>query len=82
MTFSWREGLRLILLVLLPITLVLTGLMLLKEILLPFLVGMAAAYVLDPAADRLERLRFSRTAATALITCSFFVVLGPELCVR
>ena len=75
MTFSWREGLRLILLLFLPIALVLTGLVLLKEILLPFLVGMAAAYVLDPAADRLERLRFSRTAATALITCSFFVVL-------
>ncbi|MEM9443170.1 MAG: AI-2E family transporter, partial [Pseudomonadota bacterium] len=79
MTFSWREGLRLILLVLLPITLVLTGLVLLKEILLPFLVGMAAAYMLDPAADRLERLRFSRTAATALITCSFFVVLTVVL---
>jgi predicted PurR-regulated permease PerM len=79
LTFSWREGLRLILLVLLPITLVLTGLVLLKEILLPFLVGLAAAYMLDPAADRLERLRFSRTAATALITCSFFVVLTVVL---
>ena len=75
MTFSWREGLRLILLVLLPITLVLTGLVLLKEILLPFLVGMAAAYILDPAADRLERMRLSRTAATGLITTVFFLVL-------
>lgn len=75
MTFPWREALRLFLLVLLPITLVLTGLVLLKEILLPFLVGMAAAYMLDPAADRLERLRFSRTTATALITAVFFMVL-------
>ena len=75
MTFSWHQGLRLCLLVLLPLALVLTGLVLLKEILLPFLVGMAAAYMLDPAADRLERLRFKRTTATALITGIFFLVL-------
>lgn len=75
MTFSWREGLRIFLLVLLPITLVLTGLVLLKEILLPFLVGMAAAYMLDPLADRLERMRFSRIAATALIAGTFFLLL-------
>ncbi|MGI9417996.1 MAG: AI-2E family transporter [Geminicoccaceae bacterium] len=86
MTFSWREGLRLFLLVLLPVALTLTGIVLLKQILLPFLVGMAAAYMLDPAADRLERLRFSRVSATALITGSFFLVLmivvfllGPSL---
>ena len=86
MTFSWREGLRLFLLVLLPVALALTGLVLLKQILLPFLVGLAAAYMLDPAADRLERLRFSRVSATALITGSFFLVLmvvvfllGPSL---
>jgi len=75
LTFSWHEGLRLCLLVLLPLALVLTGLVLLKEILLPFLVGMAAAYMLDPAADRLERLRFRRTTATALITTVFILVL-------
>lgn len=75
MTFHWRDALRLLILVLLPITLVLTGFILLKQILLPFLVGMAAAYVLDPAADRLERLRFSRVTATALITGSFFLLL-------
>ncbi len=75
MTFQRSQTFRLSLVVLLPILLVLTGLVLLKEILLPFLVGMAAAYVLDPAADRLERLRFSRVTATALITGSFFLLL-------
>ena len=75
MTFPWRETLRLLLLVLFPLGLLLTGLVLLKQILLPFLVGMAAAYVLDPAVDRLERLRLSRSMATALITGLFFLVL-------
>lgn len=75
MTLQRSQAFRLSLVVLLPIVLVLTGLVLLKEILLPFLVGMAAAYVLDPAADRLERLRFSRVTATALITGSFFLLL-------
>lgn len=37
------------------------------DVLLPFLVGGAAAYFLDPIADRLERLGLSRTAATAVI---------------
>lgn len=75
MTFSWREGLRLCLLVFLPVALALIGLVLLKQILLPFLVGMAAAYMLDPAADWLERHRFKRVTATALITGSFFLLL-------
>ncbi|MEM8951363.1 MAG: AI-2E family transporter [Pseudomonadota bacterium] len=75
MTVHWRDVLRWFLLILAPVILVLTGLLLLKQILLPFLVGMAAAYMLDPAADRLERLRFSRTTATAAITGSFFLLL-------
>lgn len=86
MTFHWRETLRLALLILVPIALMLAGMVLLKEILLPFLVGMAAAYVLDPVADRLERLRFSRLAATSLITGTVFLILtivvfllGPAL---
>lgn len=40
----------------------------LGSVMLPFLVGGAVAYFLDPVADRLERLGLSRTAATALIT--------------
>ena len=36
--------------------------------LLPFVLGGAIAYLLDPVADRLERLGLSRVAATAVIT--------------
>jgi len=46
-----------------------------SEILLPFVAGMALAYFLDPVADRLQRLGFSRAAATFLILVSFVVVL-------
>jgi predicted PurR-regulated permease PerM len=41
---------------------------LLGNVILPFIVGAALAYFLDPVADRLERLGLSRVAATALIT--------------
>jgi len=37
-------------------------------VILPFLVGGALAYFLDPVADRLERAGLSRVAATAVIT--------------
>lgn len=39
----------------------------LGSVILPFLVGGAMAYFLDPVADRLQRAGFSRIAATALI---------------
>lgn len=52
-------------------------LVLLSGILLPFLVGMAAAYVLDPVADRLQRLGFGRTTATLALTVLFFAALVP-----
>ena len=38
------------------------------SVLLPFLVGGAIAYFLDPIADRLQRAGLSRVAATALIS--------------
>ncbi|SHE50592.1 Predicted PurR-regulated permease PerM [Ruegeria intermedia] len=41
---------------------------LLGDVLLPFVIGGAIAYFLDPVADRLERLGLSRVAATATIT--------------
>ncbi|KIC47593.1 membrane protein [Ruegeria sp. ANG-S4] len=41
---------------------------LLGDVLLPFVIGGAIAYFLDPVADRLEKLGLSRVAATALIT--------------
>lgn len=40
----------------------------LESVLLPFLVGGAVAYFLDPVADRLERLGMSRVGATVVIT--------------
>jgi predicted PurR-regulated permease PerM len=40
----------------------------LGDVLLPFLIGGAIAYFLDPVADRLERLGLSRVAATTLIS--------------
>ncbi|AEI93194.1 MULTISPECIES: AI-2E family transporter [Roseobacter] len=56
----------------------LVALMFLGDVLLPFVLGGAIAYFLDPVADRLERLGLSRVAATAIITlCGmmvFFIV--------
>ncbi|MGA9436484.1 MAG: AI-2E family transporter [Roseobacter sp.] len=40
----------------------------LGDVLMPFILGSAIAYFLDPIADRLERMGLSRVAATALIT--------------
>ena len=51
----------------------------LGDVLLPFVIGGAIAYFLEPVADRLERLGLSRTAATGLIAVisamSFFVII-------
>jgi len=44
-----------------------------RGILLPFLVGMAVAYLLDPLADRLESRGVSRGLAAALILAAFFL---------
>ena len=43
-------------------------------ILLPFVAGMALAYLLDPVADRLERVGLPRLAATVTILVVFIVV--------
>lgn len=48
---------------------------LLGSVVLPFLVGGAVAYFLDPVADRLERAGLSRVGATALITAVAFILL-------
>lgn len=51
------------------------ALYLLRGVLLPFVAGMAVAYVFDPVVDRLERWGLSRTVATGLITGVFFLGL-------
>src|SRR3954464_16058895 len=60
------------------VLLALTLLMLwsLAAILLPFVVGMAVAYFLDPGVDWLERWRFPRGIATAIVIVSFFALIA------
>ncbi|MFK7752939.1 MAG: AI-2E family transporter [Sedimentitalea sp.] len=51
----------------------------LGDVLLPFILGGAIAYFIDPVADRLERMGFSRMGATAVITVlavMLFVVMA------
>ncbi|HEY1364311.1 MAG TPA: AI-2E family transporter [Xanthobacteraceae bacterium] len=52
---------------------------LLREILLPFVAGMGLAYLLDPLAARLERCGMNRLAATLLIIVTFVVGLSVLL---
>jgi predicted PurR-regulated permease PerM len=53
----------------------------LRGALLPFVAGMAVAYLLDPVADRLERLGMPRTLASLLIVFVFIVVVVAILVV-
>ena len=50
------------------ITVIIVLLWQLGDVILPFVLGGAIAYCLDPIADRLERLGLSRVAAVAMIT--------------
>lgn len=63
-----------VLLTLLGITLYL-----LREALLPFVAGMGVAYLLDPVADRLERLGMPRTAAALVIIFAFLLSIALVL---
>lgn len=46
----------------------------LGNVLLPFVLGGAIAYCLDPVADRLERMGFSRGASVGIITVAAIVI--------
>ncbi|MEM7318435.1 MAG: AI-2E family transporter, partial [Pseudomonadota bacterium] len=48
---------------------------LLGDVLLPFVIGGAIAYFVDPVADRMESWGLSRVAATAIITVTSVLVL-------
>jgi predicted PurR-regulated permease PerM len=50
-------------------------LFLMGDVMLPFLVGGALAYFLDPVADRLQRLGLSRVMATTVITICALLLL-------
>ena len=63
--------------------------LLLHQILLPFVAGMVLAYLLDPLANQLERLGIGRFAAAFLIICAFgffviflFMLIAPILLVQ
>ncbi|MDF1721138.1 MAG: AI-2E family transporter [Minwuia sp.] len=47
---------------------------LLRDMLLPFVVAMAVAYLTDPLADWLEKMRLSRNQATIIITAGFVII--------
>ncbi len=47
----------------------------LSSVLLPFVAGMAIAYLLDPVCDKLEAMGASRTIATSIVTLIFLVVV-------
>lgn len=51
----------------------------LGDVLLPFIVGGAIAYLMDPVADRLQRMKFSRVAATATISLVAILVIVPVM---
>jgi predicted PurR-regulated permease PerM len=63
------------------------GLWVFRGILLPFILGMALAYLLDPVADQFERWRFSRlwasviilAVAIAVFATAFFLVVPLAL---
>ena len=57
------------------------GLYLMSDILLPFVAGAALAYLLDPVADRLERLGIGRLGATIAILALFVLALALGLVV-
>jgi predicted PurR-regulated permease PerM len=61
------------------VALLLLGLYVLRDVLLPFVVGAALAYLLDPLADRLQRFGLGRLGATILILTLFVLVLGLVL---
>jgi predicted PurR-regulated permease PerM len=54
---------------------VVLALLALKDVLLPFLIGIVIAYALNPLADRLSRLGLNRTAASLMIVAALVVVI-------
>lgn len=61
------------------LAIIVSFIVLVSSVLLPFVAGMAVAYFLDPLADKLEKWGLSRTLATAIITAGFFVAVVAVL---
>lgn len=68
-------------LLILAVLLIIGGLMYaLRSVLLPFVVGIAVAYFLDPLVNRMTRNgKISRTTATSLVMLAFLLILLPLL---
>ena len=58
-----------------------TALIMLREVLLPFVAGMAIAYFLDPVADRLQKWGLSRTLSATALTIVFLLGVAAFLMV-
>ncbi|MEI9984852.1 MAG: AI-2E family transporter [Aliidongia sp.] len=71
MNQAWRQGVFWACL----IGLFVLAIHLLSSILLPFVVGAAIAFFLDPVVDRLERIRMSRVLATLVVLAAFLLVI-------
>jgi predicted PurR-regulated permease PerM len=71
MNQAWRQGVFWACL----IALFVLAIHLLSSILLPFVVGAAIAFFLDPVVDRLERIRMSRVLATLVVLATFLLVI-------
>jgi hypothetical protein len=72
--FGWHAGFWVLIL-----AIVILCIWLLSGILLPFVAGIALGYLLDPVADRLQRVGLSRLGAALLMLVVFAVVLGLVL---
>src|SRR5919112_2742565 len=59
---------------LLALLVVALALFVLRDVLLPFVAGLVLAYLLDPLADRLQRLGLGRLGATVVILILFVLV--------
>jgi len=64
---------------LIGLVLCLIALYLLRSVLLPFVAGVAVAYLLDPICDRLERAGCSRVIATCIVTGGFVAITATLL---
>lgn len=59
--------------------LLVAGIALIKDILLPFVVGLVLAYFLNPVADRLSALGLNRALSSALIVGTVAALIGTAL---
>lgn len=50
-----------------------------SAVLLPFVVGFAIAYFLDPVVEKLGAMRLNRTLATSVVLVLFFLIFGVTL---